>query len=79
MKTIITSKDVRPYYCASGLRRWFERNGLDFKDFLANGVSADALRATGDPSALFIIERVESAERKAQQEREQPEQQEDGQ
>lgn len=31
-------------YCNRGLRAWFAREGLDWADFLKNGIPADTLR-----------------------------------
>lgn len=41
--------------CFSGARKWFAANNLDWRDFLENGLSAEILRATGDPFALQVI------------------------
>lgn len=48
--------------CARGARTWFPRQGLDYADFLANGIPADVLTDTGDPLALRAVEqaRIES-------------------
>lgn len=48
--------------CARGARTWFPRQGFDYQDFLANGIPADVLSATGDPLALRAVEqaRIES-------------------
>ena len=59
---IVTITDIRRAgYCASGARRWFEARGYDFRDVLKNGVSAEALLATGDAmaerSVRFAVER----------------------
>lgn len=52
----ITFDDLaRAGYCASGARRWFEANNLDFRDFIANGIDADVLLATGDALAERVV------------------------
>lgn len=28
-------------HCASGVRRWFRERGLDFRDFMRNGMEAN--------------------------------------
>lgn len=51
-------------YCASGAKTWFAAHGLDFRDFLKNGLDASVFEATGDAMALRVVEtakrRVES-------------------
>ncbi|MCE8012901.1 hypothetical protein [Billgrantia desiderata] len=53
---IITIDDVRRYHCARGARQWFERHGLDFKAFLAEGMPAEVLLATGDLRAQQVVD-----------------------
>jgi hypothetical protein len=54
---LITITDVRMAgLCASGARRWFEAYGLDFRDFVTNGIDAEVLLATGDAYALRVVE-----------------------
>ena len=43
-------------YCAAGVRRWFIANGLDFRDFIKNGIDADVLIATGDALTQRVID-----------------------
>ena len=53
---IITVQDLRASrICLQGARPWFRRHGLDWQAFLANGISADRLAATGDALALRVI------------------------
>jgi hypothetical protein len=42
--------------CSRGARRFFEQHGLDWQDFLKNGIPASALAATGDHMALTLVE-----------------------
>jgi hypothetical protein len=42
--------------CSAGARRWFERQGFDYSDFLKNGIEAEKFTATGDPMALKVVE-----------------------
>jgi hypothetical protein len=35
-------------YCASGTRAWFERHGLNYMEFLKNGLPAEAILARDD-------------------------------
>ena len=54
--TIITFNDLaKAGYCASGARRWFEANNLDFRAFIANGIPAADLLATGDAMAERVV------------------------
>ena len=56
---IVTMADVRSIsYCSRGTRQWFQSKGLDWSDFLENGIEADKLIQTGDPMALAIVEQV---------------------
>ena len=41
--------------CLQGARPWFRRHGLNWQEFLAAGMSADQLAATGDSLALRVI------------------------
>jgi hypothetical protein len=60
---IIRIDDIRlAGYCASGARRWFEQHGLDFRDFLKNGIRADAFTAAGDHLAALVVERKRARE-----------------
>lgn len=43
-------------YCSSGVRAFFERNGLDYPSFLREGISAERLAETGDGMAMSAIE-----------------------
>ena len=42
--------------CVHGTRTWFARQGLDFRDFLARGLPASVLLATGDAMARRVVE-----------------------
>lgn len=44
--------------CTKGQKQWFEERGLDFRDFLKNGIAADTLLATGDGLATKAVEMV---------------------
>lgn len=45
---VITIDDVRTAgYCTRGAKKWFDGYGLDFRDFLENGIPADRFLATG--------------------------------
>jgi hypothetical protein len=54
---IITISDMRAAgHCVSGVRRWFGEQGLDFRDFLLNGIPASTLIATGDAQAQRVVD-----------------------
>ena len=56
---IITARDLQAKgFCAPGARRWFHAHGLDFNDFLKNGIAASALLATNDGMAARAVELV---------------------
>ena len=46
----------KPGFCLSQSRAWFQRHGLDWRDFVRNGIDAAALEATGDGLALALGE-----------------------
>lgn len=41
--------------CARGARDWFARYGLSWADFVASGLPAATLEATGDALALQVV------------------------
>lgn len=54
--TRVYAKDIRAAkLCFGGARPWFRRHGLDWQDFLANGIDAERLEATGDTLAVRVI------------------------
>ena len=54
--TRVTIQDLRDArYCLAGVRPWFRRHGLDWQSFLASGIDADRLRATGDALVEPVI------------------------
>ncbi len=53
---IIRVGDIRASgICLQGARGWFRRQGLDWQEFLAQGLPEDVLAATGDALALRVI------------------------
>lgn len=61
--TRVTIQDLRDArYCLAGVRPWFRRHGLDWQDFLARGIEADQLRATGDALVEPVIQIAEMRE-----------------
>lgn len=51
-------KHLRPGYCWSGAKAFFERNGIDPDDFRRNGITVERLLATNDEMARKITERA---------------------
>lgn len=54
---IVTHADMRALdYCNRGAREWFARHGLDWSRFIAEGLPATDLLATGDHLAQAVVE-----------------------
>ena len=61
---MVRVQDIRAArICLSGARGWFRRHGLDWSAFLAGGIAAERLAATGDRLALRVC--ALAAEREA--------------
>lgn len=54
--------------CSRGARSFCERHGIDWSQFLKDGIPASTLRATGDYMAIHL---AEAAEKEAQDGRQQ--------
>jgi hypothetical protein len=55
-KIIVTVQDLRAArLCFQGSRPWLARHGLSWQEFLANGIQAETLEATGDALARRVI------------------------
>jgi hypothetical protein len=46
---------TRRGFCRDKTRAWAQRQGLDWKDFVRNGIDAEKLEATGDGFALALV------------------------
>lgn len=46
----------RQGYCHSAAREFFDRHGLDWLDFVRNGIDDQVLVDTGDALALILVE-----------------------
>lgn len=46
---------TRNGFCRGQSREWFRRHGLDWTDFVRNGIPASTLEATGDGLALALV------------------------
>jgi len=49
-------------HCGTGARRWFHNHGLDFHDFMKNGIDADLFVEKGDDLALGVVEKKRERE-----------------
>ncbi|HDR1035406.1 hypothetical protein [Pasteurella multocida] len=55
-KLMITMQDMRRVsFCASGVEMFFKREGLDFDEFLQNGIDAQVLLDTGSVFARKCV------------------------
>lgn len=43
-------------YCVPGMKIFFDKHGLNFRDFVKNGIEAEKLIATGDHMALMVVD-----------------------
>ena len=60
-KIIVTIQDLRAArLCFQGSRPWLARHGLSWQAFLANGIEAKVLEATGDALALRVIAQAQA-------------------
>lgn len=46
---------TRPGFCRGKSRDWFRAHGLDWSDFVRNGIAAEVMEATGDGLALALV------------------------
>lgn len=53
--TITMNDVVKAGHCASGARRWFHDHGLDFHDFMKNGIPADLFISNGDALSEQVV------------------------
>lgn len=58
---------TRRGYCHSQSRAFFARHNLDWQGFLARGIEADLLLATGDALAVALVEHAQAVEHGQQQ------------
>lgn len=63
-EVIVTTKHLftipgftrRAGFCRGGTRTFFAAHGLDWRDFIHNGIAADKLEATNDAMAHALVE-----------------------
>lgn len=54
---VITHAHARALgYCNRGGRQWLAQHGISWSQFVAEGIDAAQLTATGDPLALALVE-----------------------
>lgn len=54
---VVTMAHIRKArMCSRGTRTFFIRHGLDWQQFLKEGIPAEKLEATGDAMALRVVE-----------------------
>lgn len=46
----------RAGFCRNGARAWCARHGIDWRDFVHNGIAAERLEATGDALAMAVVD-----------------------
>jgi hypothetical protein len=52
----IRMRDIRAAkMCSRGARAWFTRHGLDWAEFITNGIDAELVLATGDAMAIRVV------------------------
>lgn len=57
----ITMNDViKAGHCARGARRWFENHGMDFRDFLKNGIDEKQFVEQGDHLARDVVDKTKA-------------------
>lgn len=57
----VTFADARRVgFCAKGQRLWFEARGLNYLDFVRNGIDVEKIRALHDGYADLLIRRAEA-------------------
>lgn len=67
--TRVTIQDIRAArYCLAGVRPWFKRHDLSWQGFLAEGIDAEVLRATGDALIEPVIAIAAAREARTAQE-----------
>ena len=69
---VVIHADLRALgYCNRGARVWFKRNGLDWSEFLKEGIGSECLLLTGDTMAEDAVkvarERVQRKEQHGRQ------------
>ena len=62
---IVTLQDAQALgYCARAMCPWFEHHGLDWFDFVSNGIDSEKLLATDDEFAVRAVNEAVRREKK---------------
>lgn len=65
--TIIRHKDLAAIkFCNRGARQFFERHGLDWSDFMKNGIESETVEHIDDAMVRRVIERAKQREQKGE-------------
>lgn len=67
LRTIPRARGGRGY-CRDKSKAWARRHGIDFKDFVRNGIEAERLEAIGDAFALALVKWARECEARAAEE-----------
>lgn len=52
----VTMADCRKAgYCVAGVRRWLEANGIEWRDFVRNGVAVERVEQIDDAMSQAVI------------------------
>ena len=57
---LIRVDDLRKSGVCPKASAWFEKQGLDWRDFVRNGISGARLVATGDAIAVRVVEEAQA-------------------
>lgn len=53
-------------YCRDKSKAWARAHGIDWRDFVRNGIEAETLEATGDAFALALVKHARECEARKQ-------------
>ena len=53
---MVRSRGKRTTYCVPGTRAFFEKHGLDFRDFMRNGIPIEEVEQFDDVMVRRVIE-----------------------
>ena len=51
-------------FCRPKAKAWAKRHGIDYRDFVRNGIEAEKLEATGDAFAIALVKWARECEAK---------------
>ncbi|UZT28613.1 tail assembly protein [Vibrio phage 033B] len=64
---LITIQDIRRiHFCSQGARTFFKRYGLDWNEFVKNGLPEEAILGTGDQMGIDVVEAAWAARKNKQ-------------